>query len=91
MSARQVELLLEAAPVIEPALHKVPLDQMNVVLARNTLAVECSIFVGVFCQDWLLQKSIDTRSKRNVTISKSYGAIIPQLQVQSKIFIPSDY
>lgn len=60
MSALQVELLLEAASVIEFSLHKVPLDQMNVVLARNTLAVERSIFVAVFCRDWLLQKNIDT-------------------------------
>lgn len=83
----QVKCLLEAASVIELALHKVPLDQMNVALARNTLAVERSIFVGVFCQDWLLQKNINTRSYRNATISKSHNAVTPQLQVHSRMFI----
>lgn len=47
-------LLLKTASVIEFAFHKVPLNQMNVALARQTFAVERSIFVGTFCQNHLL-------------------------------------
>lgn len=49
-----VKVLLEAAPVVEFPLHKVPLDQVNVAPARSTFAVETSAFVGVVCRSCLL-------------------------------------
>lgn len=53
-SSTQNKFLLEAASVIELALHKVPLNQMNVTLASNTFAIESPIFVGMFRQNRLL-------------------------------------
>lgn len=50
----RVKVLLEAAPVVEFPLHKVPLDQVNVAPARSTFAVETSAFVGVICRSCLL-------------------------------------
>lgn len=40
--------LLEAAPVVELPLRKVPLNQMNVTSAGSTPAVQAAGFVGVF-------------------------------------------
>lgn len=49
-----VKVLLEAAPVVELPLHKVPLDQVNVAPARSTFAVEAAAFVGRFRRGCLL-------------------------------------
>lgn len=45
-----VRSLLEAAPVVELSLHKVPLDQVNVTLAGSTFAVQSAAFVAAFCR-----------------------------------------
>lgn len=51
-----VQCLLEAAPVVEPSLHKVPLDQVHVTLAGSTFAVQSAGSVAAFCRLWKNQE-----------------------------------
>lgn len=52
----EIKLQPEAASVVEFAVHKVSLNQMNVTLAGRTFAVESPSFVAIFHQNSFLWK-----------------------------------